>query len=423
MLALEISPHLPADCRPRSQQPTAQDLCIQTPSVTAEDSNETVMEIFSKYRDLTSLPVIEDGIPIGLINRGIFLSQMSKPFRKEVYSRKSSIAFMDKEPLVVEADMDIESLTFKAVEYGEKALADGFIITRGDRFAGVGHGLQLMRVVADMQAARNRQIMQSIEYASVIQRSMLRTSRDTMLHTLEDADLVWEPRDLVGGDFYYFVARSDGWFGAVADCTGHGVPGAFMTLIASSCLAQAIDQHGPADPALLLGSVNCGIKQMLGQVGGQDETPESDDGMDAACFWYDIATRRLIFAGAKTSLFVLHPGGDGVEMVDGDRKCVGYVDSELDFTWQKRAVQMQAGSLVFVTTDGLVDQVGGPKSIAFGKRRIRDLILANRDRPSSEINRAVQQAISEWQGPNHRRDDVTFFCFRVQEAQRTNQAS
>lgn len=417
MPTLEISTPLPPDCRPRFQQPTAEDLCVQTPSVTAEDSNELVMEIFSKYRDLTSLPVIESGKPIGLINRGIFLSQMSKPFHKEVYSRKSSIAFMDKEPLVVEATMDIEALTFKAVEYGEKALADGFIITCGGRFAGIGHGLQLMRVVADIQAARNRQIMHSIEYASVIQRSMLRTSRDTMLHTLKDADLVWEPRDVVGGDFYYFVARSDGWFGTVADCTGHGVPGAFMTLIASSCLGQAIDQHGPADPSLLLGSVNRGIKQMLGQVDGQDETPESDDGMDAACFWYDAGTRRLLFAGAKSSLFVLHPGEDGVEMVDGDRKCAGYVDSGLDFTWQKRVVQMQTGSLVFVTTDGLIDQVGGPKSIAFGKRRIRDLILANRDRPASEINRAMQEAMVDWQGPNHRRDDVTFFCFRVQEPQ------
>ncbi|WP_028994276.1 SpoIIE family protein phosphatase [Azonexus hydrophilus] len=414
---MDIPTHRLPDYRPRFQQPSAADLCVPTPSVTAEDSNERVMEIFSKYRDLTSLPVTDNGKPIGLINRGIFLTQMNKPFHKEVYSRKSSIAFMDKEPLVVEADMDIETLTFRAVNYGEKALGDGFIITDNGRFTGIGHGLQLMRVVADMQAARNRQIMHSIEYASVIQRSMLRTSRDTMQHTLNDADLVWEPRDVVGGDFYYFVARHDGWFGTVADCTGHGVPGAFMTLIASSCLGQAIDQHGPTDPSLLLCSVNRGIKQMLGQVNGQDETPESDDGMDAACFWYDASTRQLLFAGAKTSLFVLHPGADGVEMVDGDRECVGYVDSGLDFTWQKRTVQMHAGSLVFVTTDGLIDQIGGPKSIAFGKRRIRDLILSKRDRPCNEINRAMQQALNDWQGHNHRRDDVTFFCFRVQEPQ------
>lgn len=397
------------------QQPTAQDLCVETPSVSADDSNELVLEVFNKHRDLTSLPVTEDARPIGLISRSIFLSQMSMPYRRELYNRKSCIAFMDKEPLVVDVAMDIESLTFKAVEYGEKALADGFIITRDGQLAGIGHGLQLMRIVADMQAARNRQVTQSIEYASVIQRSMLRTSRETLQHALPDADLVWEPRDIVGGDFYHFATAPNGWFGAVADCTGHGVPGAFMTLIANSSLGQAIDQLGADTPSLLLANVNRDIKQMLGQINGQDATPESDDGMDAAFFWYSTAQHSLTFAGAKSSLFVLHPGESGVEMIDGDRKGVGYVNSDMDFTWQNRTVPLRAGSLVFVTTDGLIDQIGGPKAIAFGKRRIRDILMANSNRPASEINKAMLEVLCEWQGPQRRRDDLTFFCFRIQE--------
>ncbi len=246
-------------------------MCVEVPTVSSEHNNEQVMEVFARHRDLASLPVVDASQPIGLINRSIFLSQMSKPFHKELYNRKSCIAFMDKEPLIVDAELNIEALTFRTVEYGEKALSDGFIITRGGSFAGVGHGLQLMRIVADMQAARNLQIMHSIEYASVIQRSMLRTSRDALAQAGEDADLVWEPRDVVGGDFYQFSAMEDGWFATVADCTGHGVPGAFMTLIASITLSKAIEQHGPRDPALLLASVNRSIKQMLGQVEGSDE--------------------------------------------------------------------------------------------------------------------------------------------------------
>jgi serine phosphatase RsbU (regulator of sigma subunit) len=403
--------------RPSIQQPLAQDLCIETPSVSAEDSNERVIDVFTKHRELVSLPVTEDGRPIGLISRSIFLSQISKPYHRELYGRKSCIAFMDKEPLIVDANLDIEALTFKTVEFGEKALADGFIITREGRFAGVGHGLQLMRVVADMQAARNRQVTHSIEYASVIQRSMLRTSRETLENALPDADLVWEPRDIVGGDFYHFAAQPDGWFGAVADCTGHGVPGAFMTLIASSSLGQAIDQMGYGDPSLLLSNVNRSIKQMLGQIDGQDATPESDDGMDAAFFSYNTATRQLLFAGAKSSLFVLHPGEGGVEMVNGDRKGVGYVNSAMDFAWQNRAVSLQDGSLVFVTTDGLIDQIGGPKSIAFGKRRIREILLANRNHSASVINQTMLDAFRDWQGPHRRRDDLTFFCFRIKGLQ------
>lgn len=397
------------------QQPCALDLCVETPSVTADDYNDVVLDVFGKHRDLTSLPVTEDNRPIGLISRSIFLSQMSKPFHKELYGRKSCIAFMDKDPLIVDAGLDIESLTFKAVEYGEKALADGFIITKNGRLVGLGHGIQLMRIVADIQAARNRQVTQSIEYASVIQRSMLRTSRETLEHVLSDADLVWEPRDIVGGDFYHFASKADSWFGALADCTGHGVPGAFMTLIANSSLSQAIEQFGTKDPSELLSQVNRGIKQTLGQISSQDATPESDDGMDAAFFCLDKQANTLIFSGAKSSLFILHPGEEGVEMIDGDRQGVGYVNSDMDFSWTNRLVQLRAGSLVFVTTDGLIDQIGGPKAIAFGKRRIRDILLSNRHQPSSVINQAMLDTFEKWQGQQMRRDDLTFFCFRVQE--------
>ncbi|KAB2897264.1 MAG: SpoIIE family protein phosphatase, partial [Burkholderiaceae bacterium] len=369
----ETSAYL-SDFRPRFRQPSAADLCTPVPCMTTDETNEKVLEIFTQHRDLASLPVVEGSQPIGLINRNIFLSQISKPFRMDLYGRKSCIAFMDKEPLVVDASMDIETLTFKTVECGEKALSDGFIITREGEFAGVGNGLQLMRIVADMQASRNRQIMHSIEYASVIQQSTLRSSHEALARACPDAHLVWEPRDVVGGDFYQFSADDDGWFATVADCTGHGVPGAFMTLIASSSLSQALKQHGSRDPAALLSHVNRSIKQMLGQLDGKDGTPGSDDGMDAACFWFQPASGRLVFAGARLSLFVMRPNANAVELIEGQRKGVGYVDSELDFAWSNVELELPPGSLVFVTTDGLIDQVGGPRAIALGKRRVRELL-------------------------------------------------
>ena len=399
--------------RPRFRQPSAADLCIEVPSMTPDDTNEMVLQVFSRHRDLVSLPVVEGHKPIGLINRNIFLSQMSKQFRQELYGKKSCIAFMDKEPLVVDAALDIDALTLKTVEYGEKALSDGFIITRDGAFVGAGNGLQLMRVVADLQASRNRQIMHSIEYASVIQRSTLRSSLDAMARACPQAHLVWEPRDIVGGDFYQFCTAADGWFATVADCTGHGVPGAFMTLIASTSLSQAIEQNGPKDPASLLGHVNRSIKQMLGQVDGQDDTPGSDDGMDAACFWFEPASGRLVFAGARLTMFVLRPDAAAVEMLAGQRKGVGYVDSEFDYAWHNQEMLLPAASLVFVSTDGLIDQIGGPRGIALGKRRLRELLLEHRDSAPAAINAALMEALRLWQGEQPRRDDLTFFCFRT----------
>ncbi|QEI05358.1 SpoIIE family protein phosphatase [Pigmentiphaga aceris] len=393
----------------------AGDLCQDVPAIDAADANSLVMEIFTLRRDMASLAVLEDERPIGLINRNIFLSQMSKPFHRELYDKKSCIAFMDKEPLIVDAGMSIEALTFKTVEVGEKALADGFIVTRDGRFAGLGNGLQLMGVVAAMQEEKNRQIMQSIEYASVIQRAMLRASRDALVSTLRDASLVWEPRDVVGGDFYHFVAHEDGWFGAVADCTGHGVPGAFMTLIASSSLSKALEQIGPRDPAALLSAVNRSVKALLGQVNGADDTPESDDGLDAAFFWFDTARSELRFAGARIALHVLRPEQDAFESIAGQRMGVGYVDSDADYVWTENVVALTPGSLLFITTDGLIDQIGGPRRIAFGKRRACDAILAHRNDTAAAICDHLRQALADWQGPQTRRDDLTLFCARLQE--------
>jgi serine phosphatase RsbU (regulator of sigma subunit) len=404
-----MRPTLPRDHR------CAGDLCNEVPGIESDSTNHRVMEIFSAHRERACLAVLEGDRPIGLINRNIFLSQMSKPFHRELYDKKSCIAFMDKEPLIVDAGMSIEALTFKTVEYGEKALADGFIVTRNGHFAGLGNGLELMAVVAAMQAEKNRQMMQSIEYASVIQRAMLRASREALSSTLGDASLLWEPRDVVGGDFYHFCAYADGWFGAIADCTGHGVPGAFMTLIASSSLTQALTQWGPRNPASLLSAVNRSVKEQLGQVNGLDGTPESDDGLDASFFWFDNATQVLSFAGAHMALHVLHPGAQQLETIAGQRMGVGYVDSHFDYQWSVSRVQMQPASLMFIATDGLIDQIGGPKRIAFGKRKAFETIIAHRNQPSNEICEALQSALAVWQGEQARRDDLTLFCARIQE--------
>lgn len=391
----------------------AGDLCQEFPSIDATDSNASAMEIFYSRRDMISLAVLESGRPIGLINRDILLSQMSKPFHRELYDKKSCIAFMDKEPLIVDADMSIEALTFKTVEVGEKALSDGFIVTREGRFVGLASGVQLLGAVAEIQAEKNRQIMQSIEYASVIQQAMLRASRDMLATTLPDAALVWEPRDVVGGDFYHFVSFADGWFGAAADCTGHGVPGAFMTLLASASLSQALEKLGPRDPAALLAAVNRNVKGLLGQVHGEGESPQSNDGLDAAFFWFDARERQLHFSGARIALHVLRPDAEHFESLPCDRMGVGYVDSLADYGWALSTVSLPAGSLLFVSTDGLIDQIGGPRKIAFGRRRALDFIVAHRTQPLSTLCEGLQRALADWQGAQSRRDDVMLFFARV----------
>jgi serine phosphatase RsbU (regulator of sigma subunit) len=392
---------------------TAGDLSQAAPFVEAEDPNALVMEIFSSRRDLGSLAVVENQRPIGLINRDIFLSQMSKPFHRELYDKKSCIAFMDKEPLIVDSKLSIEALTSRTVEAGEKVLVDGYIVTQDGLFFGVGSGLRLVSAVSELQAEKNRQIMQSIEYASVIQRAMLRGSDETLSAKLADAVMVWEPRDVVGGDFYHFAAYPHGWFGAVADCTGHGVPGAFMTLLASASLSKALEQIGPHDPTQLLAAVNRNVKGLLGQANNGAEAAQSNDGLDTAFFWFDAAESMLYYAGAKIALHVLRPDADEFETIAADRMGVGYVDSSEDYQWNLRKISLPKGSVLFTYTDGLTDQVGGPRNISLGRRRVLDSVLEHRSEHPAEICEQVQHLLAQWQGVQSRRDDVTFFCIRI----------
>lgn len=124
------------------------------PVASPDDTNEQVLTLFSENQNMGSLPVVENGLPMGIINRNQFMSQLAKPFHREVYARKSCIAFMDTAPLVVEHDVSLQELSFMAVANGEKALADGFIVTRDHQYIGIGAGVDLVKAIADLQAEK-----------------------------------------------------------------------------------------------------------------------------------------------------------------------------------------------------------------------------------------------------------------------------
>jgi serine phosphatase RsbU (regulator of sigma subunit)/predicted transcriptional regulator len=394
--------------------PNAGSLCRSVPVLAPADTNAAVRDLFDRQRDLISLPVVEGTRALGLIKRRTFQSEMAKPFRQELHEHKSCVAFMDTQPLVVEANTTIERTAKLVADNGANALSDGFLVVRNGEFLGVGYGLDLVRTVADMQEAKNRQIMQSIDYASVIQRAMMQTSQEILKAELPDSAIVWEPRDIVGGDFFLCARFEHGVFVALADCTGHGVPGAFMTLISSSWLAQSLERDGPADPAQLLGTLNRKIKQSLGQIGSRNAGERSDDGLDAVFMWLNQRDGTLTYAGARTPLHVLRAGAEAVTTHETDRVGVGYVATRTEHRWQNRTLVLQSQDLLYAATDGLTDQIGGSRKISFGKRRLRELLLAGRDRPAAEQAAAIMRAHGEYQGPHRRRDDLSLFCLRVQ---------
>ncbi|MEC5317948.1 SpoIIE family protein phosphatase [Brenneria populi subsp. brevivirga] len=391
---------------------TALDLCIPVPVVSPDTDNATVLQIFSKNKELVSLPVVEHGRPFGLISRHIFMSQMSRPFYHELYDKKSCIAFMDKNPLIVDASSSLNDVAEQTVIAGDKSLTDGFIITENEQYIGIGLGIDLIKAVSDTHSQQHQQIMQSIEYARVIQEAMLTTSRRSMSGSLTDWCLVWEPRDCVGGDFYYFKTYSNGWLAVVADCTGHGVPGAFMTLILTSALEQALTLHGPEMPDRLLQSVNRHIKNTLGQRSERLHQSSSNDGCDAILVFCDTTHNTIVWASARMSAFVLKQQTGQLEILAADRMGVGYTDTPYDYSWPCHQLTLDDDDLFFTTTDGLTDQIGGERQTMFGKRRLQALLLRHQEQPMQAFAEQLLQAHMDYQGNQVRRDDLTFWGFR-----------
>lgn len=253
--------------------------------------------------------------------------------------------------------------------------------------------------------ALNRQIMDSLTYAARIQRSLLPTP-EALLPWLDDLAIRWQPRDVVGGDFYWWHATPDGFTVVLADCTGHGVPGAFMTIIVSSALDRLRRENRLHDPARLLADVDGMVKRALHQAGGDSL---SDDGLDAAVCMVSRRAGTLTFAGARLPLLI-ECGGE-VREIRGDRKSVGYRTIDIGAGFTNHTVPLEAGSSFWLLTDGLTDQLGADRPVAFGRTRVRAALTGASGSLEAQAG-AVLLALDLHQGGGPRLDDLTLIGFR-----------
>lgn len=392
-------------------------IAIGTDAVASTMTNAQLHDHLLAQPEVEAVVIIKDNAPIALVNRNVFMEQYGRPFSREVFGKRSCLTFSNQEPLIVGAQTPIEVVVRHAVEPESRVMKDGFICTRDGQYLGVGSGMALIRAMSDIEAAKTRQLLSSIEYASAIQQSNLSHSLDELAACLPGARLEWQPRDVVGGDCYFFRATRNGLFGAIIDCTGHGVPGAFMTLITLSYLENQISTGGDEpDPAQMLAGLNRHIKKVLGQhaateAGLSARAGKSDDGLDAFMFVLVDAGATLRYASARLELALLGAGDSEAVLLEGDRMGVGYSDTPDDFAFTTREQRLPQRYRAFVTTDGLIDQVGGPKSIAHGRKRLNKLLTEHREQTPQQLGDTLLANFAAWQGQQHRRDDVCFFVF------------
>ncbi len=251
-------------------------------------------------------------------------------------------------------------------------------------------------------------VSSSIRYASRIQRAIL-PDPSIFAGAFADHLVIWEPRDVVGGDIYWCDVWGDGLLVMIGDCTGHGVPGAFVTLLAAGALARARMEIAPGDLSELVRRMHQLLQITLGQhlEGGQ-----SDDGMDLAACYLAADGTRLVFVGANLGLFVAE--SDQIREIKGNRVGIGYRKISRDQAYTGHEVAIGDGVAVYLTTDGLIDQVGGGgRRRTFGKARLKALLREVSGLPMAAQGSRLMAALAEFQGAERRRDDVSVIGFRA----------
>ncbi len=252
---------------------------------------------------------------------------------------------------------------------------------------------------------KNAKITDSIEYAQRIQQSILPPD-DTLKRIFWDYFLIWQPTDTVGGDFYWVKEFDDGFFVAIGDCTGHGVPGALMSMISVSILNQVVKDTKDT-PSSILKKLNLLVKQTLKQESGDSLT---DDGLDMGLCFID-KENNITFAGARASLYIKNDRD--LRLIKGDKQSLGYTRTNPDYSFTDTIMNVNSNDMFYMTTDGYIDQNGGPKGYSFGKTKFMQIIDDCYQKPLSEQRKIFLQAIHDYMGNEPQRDDITVMGFKI----------
>jgi serine phosphatase RsbU (regulator of sigma subunit) len=221
---------------------------------------------------------------------------------------------------------------------------------------------------------------------------------------LPDSFVLFMPRNIVSGDFYWCVKTEQGLLLAVADCTGHGVPGAFMSMIGHTLLNEIVNVKGIVAPAAILEELDKGIKQAL----KKDSASENFDGMDIALL--RLEGNRLQYAGAVRNLVLVR---DGVlTEIKGDKRSIGSYVLNDPFTGHE--MLLEKGDCVYLSSDGYADQFGGDRGKKLMRKNFNELLAKISVHPMSEQGRKLGELMNEWRGNYEQVDDICVVGFRVQ---------
>jgi len=256
---------------------------------------------------------------------------------------------------------------------------------------------------------KHQDVTESITYAKRIQSAIL-----PLISVIQAAKpesfVLYIPRDIVSGDFYWFLEKGDKIYLAAVDCTGHGVPGAFMSMVGHTLLNEIIDQKGISDPGMILNELDNSVRFVLKQDNFESSTR---DGMDICLVIFEKNKNTIEYAGANRPLWIVHEheGSFSLEEIKATKTAIGGIREE-EVNFESHKIAVNSGDSIYLSTDGYADQFSADDK-KFMTRKLKDLLLSVQDKSMKEQMQFLEEYHAEWKGSAEQTDDVLVIGVRI----------
>ncbi len=256
----------------------------------------------------------------------------------------------------------------------------------------------------------NEDLTDSIRYAQRIQKAFL-PPLESLSEYLADSFVLLRPRDIVSGDFYWWHHTGDSTILGAVDCTGHGVPGALMSVIGANFLNQIVSEYAIFDPEVILNYLDIRVQGALGKSRGESRQRQAYDGMDLALCVLEHDTRLLKFAGANRPLYIVREGQ--LFELAGTKRSIGHNPIDTAYlNFESKTWELASGDCIYLFSDGLPDQFGGEQHKKFSLRRFKEILLQLSSHPMSEQGLLINMLLEDWRKDVRQTDDILVIGLR-----------
>jgi DNA-binding response OmpR family regulator len=344
-----------------------------------------------------------DLVLLDIMMPGIDGYEVCRAVKKEEKNKDLPLIFLTAK---IDHESVIEGFEAGAVDYITKPFIKDELLARVRTHLEIKKSRDRLAEYLGVIEEKSRNITASIEYAKNIQEAMLKTSLE-FKELIPEHFILYLPKDIVSGDFYWFTCIDNLIVIAVMDCTGHGVPGALMSTLGITLLNETVLREKILRPDLILENLRAKLIKTLSQKGYPGIIK---DGIEGSVFCFDTFMNHFHYSGSCNSMIIIHEGE--LQEIKPQRIPIGYSDKEVDF--ENVSLSLSKNDLVYMFSDGYLDQFGGPeaKTKRFMIKRFKEILMANQTLPLEQQREILLSELLAWKGDSDQTDDILVLGIR-----------